>query len=183
MIAKFFAPGGALAKAIPGFQARQPQIEMATAVANAIKQQGQLVVEAGTGTGKTFAYLISALVSGKKTIISTGSKSLQEQLFHRDLPLMTEAIGFTGPVALLKGRANYLCLDRLARQTVESHGVHTNPTQLTQLVKIRSWSSASKTGTWASVTNWLKIALLFRLLLPPMIIVWDESVLIMMTAL
>lgn len=146
MIAKFFAPGGALAKAIPGFQARQPQIEMATAVANAIKQQGQLVVEAGTGTGKTFAYLIPALVSGKKTIISTGSKSLQEQLFHRDLPLMTEAIGFTGPVALLKGRANYLCLDRLARQTVESHGVHTDPTQLTQLVKIRSWSSASKTG-------------------------------------
>ena len=76
MIAKFFASGGALDKAIPGFQARQPQIDMAQAVADAIKSESQLVVEAGTGTGKTFAYLVPALVSGKKTIISTGSKNL-----------------------------------------------------------------------------------------------------------
>lgn len=81
MIAKFFAPGGALAKAIPGFQARQPQIEMATAVANAIKQQGQLVVEAGTGTGKTFAYLISALVSGKKNHYQYGFKKFTGTAF------------------------------------------------------------------------------------------------------
>lgn len=146
MIAKFFADGGALDKAIPGFQARQPQIEMAEAVADAIETQTQLVVEAGTGTGKTFAYLVPALVSGKKTIISTGSKNLQEQLFHRDLPLMTGALGFTGRVALLKGRANYLCLDRLSRQITESHGTHVDPTLLSQLVKVRTWSSATHSG-------------------------------------
>lgn len=146
MIAKFFASGGALDKAIPGFQARQPQIDMAQAVADAIKTESQLVVEAGTGTGKTFAYLVPALVSGKKTIISTGSKNLQEQLFHRDLPLMADALGFTGRVSLLKGRSNYLCLDRLSRQITESHGVHTDPKLLSQLVQVRSWSSSTKSG-------------------------------------
>ncbi|PSV40767.1 ATP-dependent DNA helicase [Photobacterium sp. GB-210] len=146
MITKFFASGGALDKAIPGFQARQPQIDMANAVADAIKSESQLVVEAGTGTGKTFAYVIPALLSGKKTIISTGSKNLQEQLFHRDLPLMADAIGFTGRVALLKGRSNYLCIDRLNRQVIESHDVESDPTLLTQLVKIRQWSSSSKSG-------------------------------------
>ncbi|MGF1690490.1 ATP-dependent DNA helicase [Photobacterium kagoshimensis] len=146
MIEKFFAAGGALDKAIPGFQARQPQIDMAKAVDSAINEQTQLVVEAGTGTGKTFAYVVPALVRGKKTIISTGSKNLQEQLFHRDLPLMADALGFTGRVSLLKGRSNYLCHDRLSRQITESHGQYADPSLLTQLVKIRTWSSATKTG-------------------------------------
>ncbi|UIP27024.1 ATP-dependent DNA helicase [Photobacterium sp. TLY01] len=146
MIAKFFQPGGALEKAIPGFQARQPQIDMAEAVGRAIQHQQQLVVEAGTGTGKTFAYLVPALIKGHKTIISTGSKNLQEQLFYRDLPLMTQALGYTGKVALLKGRSNYLCLDRLSRQITESHGGFVDPGMLSQLVTIRSWSSATKTG-------------------------------------
>ncbi|HCE3246471.1 TPA: ATP-dependent DNA helicase [Vibrio parahaemolyticus] len=146
MIAKTFSSDGALGKAIPGFQARQPQIDMAEAVSSAIKEQSQLVVEAGTGTGKTFAYLVPALLSGKKVIISTGSKSLQEQLYHRDLPLMVNALGFYGQVALLKGRSNYLCLDRLSRQMVESHTNESDPTLLTQLVKVRSWSSETKTG-------------------------------------
>ncbi|HHG3068372.1 TPA: ATP-dependent DNA helicase [Vibrio parahaemolyticus] len=146
MIAKTFSSDGALGKAIPGFQARQPQIDMAEAVSSAIKEQSQLVVEAGTGTGKTFAYLVPALLSGKKVIISTGSKNLQEQLYHRDLPLMVNALGFYGQVALLKGRSNYLCLDRLSRQIVESHTNESDPTLLTQLVKVRSWSSETKTG-------------------------------------
>ncbi|EOG9061983.1 ATP-dependent DNA helicase [Vibrio fluvialis] len=146
MIAKTFSQQGALGKAIPGFQARQSQIDMAEAVANAIKHSSQLVVEAGTGTGKTLAYLVPALLSGKKVIISTGSKNLQEQLFHRDLPLMVGALGFHGNVALLKGRANYLCLDRLSRQMVESHTNEADPTLLTQLVKVRSWASETKTG-------------------------------------
>ncbi|MDE1234050.1 ATP-dependent DNA helicase [Vibrio aestuarianus] len=146
MIAKTFSSQGALGKAIPGFQARQAQIDMAEAVAKAITQQSQLVVEAGTGTGKTFAYLVPALLSGKKIIISTGSKNLQEQLFHRDLPLMVDALGFFGNVALLKGRANYLCLDRLSRQMVESHTNEADPQLLTQLVKVRSWSSETKSG-------------------------------------
>ncbi len=146
MIAKTFSSDGALGKAIPGFQARQPQIDMAEAVSSAIKEQSQLVVEAGTGTGKTFAYLVPALLSGKKVIISTGSKNLQEQLYHRDLPLVVNALGFYGQVALLKGRSNYLCLDRLSRQMVESHTNESDPTLLTQLVKVRSWSSETKTG-------------------------------------
>ncbi|HHX8541370.1 TPA: ATP-dependent DNA helicase [Vibrio diabolicus] len=146
MIAKTFSSDGALGKAIPGFQARQPQIDMAEAVSSAIKDQTQLVVEAGTGTGKTFAYLVPALLSGKKVIISTGSKNLQEQLYHRDLPLMVNALGFYGQVALLKGRSNYLCLDRLSRQMVESHTNESDPPLLTQLVKVRAWSSETKTG-------------------------------------
>ena len=86
---------------------------MADAVAEAIQNSGKLVVEAGTGTGKTFAYLIPALLSGRKTIISTGTKALQDQLYHRDLPIVSKAIGRPVTTALLKGRANYLCLHRL----------------------------------------------------------------------
>lgn len=146
MIEKTFSQQGALGQAIPGFQPRQAQVDMAKAVASAIANQSQLVVEAGTGTGKTFAYLVPALLSGKKVIISTGSKNLQEQLFHRDLPLMVSALGFFGQVALLKGRANYLCLDRLSRQMVESHTPESDPTLLTQLVKVRSWASSTQSG-------------------------------------
>ncbi|MBD0787076.1 ATP-dependent DNA helicase [Vibrio sp. Y2-5] len=147
MIQKTFSQQGALGKAIPGFQPRQAQIDMAQAVAKAIAGESQLVVEAGTGTGKTFAYLVPALLSGKKTIISTGSKNLQEQLFHRDLPLMVDALGFHGNVALLKGRSNYLCLDRLSRQMVESHtNDAADPQLLTQLVKVRAWSSETRSG-------------------------------------
>ena len=86
---------------------------MAEAVAEAIEGSDRLVVEAGTGTGKTFAYLLPALLSGRKTIISTGTKALQDQLFHRDLPLVGKAIGRPVTAALLKGRANYLCVHRL----------------------------------------------------------------------
>ncbi len=146
MIDKTFSVDGALGKAIKGFQPRQAQLDMAHAVEKSIKEQSQLVVEAGTGTGKTFAYLVPALLSGKKTIISTGSKNLQEQLFHRDLPVMVDALGFYGRVALLKGRSNYLCLDRLSRQMVESHSIEANSTLLTQLVKVRRWSSETKSG-------------------------------------
>ncbi|WPC73227.1 ATP-dependent DNA helicase [Vibrio porteresiae] len=146
MIAKTFSQQGALGQAIPGFQPRQAQIDMAQAIEKAIRTDGQVVVEAGTGTGKTFAYLVPALLSGKKIIISTGSKNLQEQLYHRDLPLMVNALGFLGKTALLKGRSNYLCLDRLSRQMIESHTNESDPTLLSQLVKVRSWSSETKTG-------------------------------------
>ena len=146
MISKIFSAEGALGKVIKGFQPRKAQLQMAEAVSTAIQSSEQVVIEAGTGTGKTFAYLIPALQSGKKTIISTGSKNLQEQLFHRDLPLVTDALGFGGRVALLKGRSNYLCLDRLSRQMVESHGEGTDTNLLSQLVKVRSWSSETKSG-------------------------------------
>ena len=86
---------------------------MAEAVAEAIANDDRLVIEAGTGTGKTFAYLLPALLSGRRVIVSTGTKALQDQLFHRDLPLVAKAVGMPAKTALLKGRSNYLCLHRL----------------------------------------------------------------------
>ena len=113
----YFGPDSALQQYLPGFQPRAGQAWMAEAVAETIAGAGRLVVEAGTGTGKTFAYLIPALLSGRKTIISTGTKALQDQLYHRDLPLVGKAVGRPVTTALLKGRANYLCLHRLEQVT------------------------------------------------------------------
>ncbi len=108
-------PDGALARAIPGFRPRDQQQEMAASVADALNACRVLVVEAGTGTGKTFAYLVPALLSGAKIIISTGTKTLQDQLFNRDLPTVRRALGVPVKTALLKGRANYVCHYHLAR--------------------------------------------------------------------
>ena len=113
-----FAADGQLAKAIPGFKPREPQRQMAKAVSEAIEASRPLVVEAGTGTGKTYAYLAPALRAKKKVIISTGSKALQDQLYSRDLPTVAKALKFTGKLALLKGRSNYLCLERLEQQAL-----------------------------------------------------------------
>ena len=143
-ISKAFSPDGALSAHIKGFRPRAEQVDMATAVGNAIEQQGALVVEAGTGTGKTFAYLAPALLAKKKTIISTGSKNLQDQLFNRDLPAIQKALGYSGKIALLKGRANYLCLERL--EQVIAQGVLGDRSVLHDLSKVRKWRNATKTG-------------------------------------
>jgi ATP-dependent DNA helicase DinG len=111
----FFSADGPLARAVPGFSVRPQQLEMARAIAQAMAHQEVLVAEAGTGTGKTFAYLVPALASGGKVIVSTGTKTLQDQLFQRDLPLVREALGMPVTIALLKGRSNYLCLQHLER--------------------------------------------------------------------
>ncbi|MFO1323145.1 MAG: ATP-dependent DNA helicase [Burkholderiales bacterium] len=113
-----FREGGTLSRALPGFRFRPQQLAMAQAIAQAIAARGQLVAEAGTGTGKTFAYLVPALLYGGKVIVSTGTKTLQDQLFERDLPLVRDALAVPATVALLKGRANYVChyhLERAAR--------------------------------------------------------------------
>lgn len=102
-IIQVFSANGALSRHIKGFRPRQEQLEMASAVGNAIKSKSALVVEAGTGTGKTFAYLAPVLLAKKKTIISTGSKNLQDQLFNRDLPAIKTVLGYSGKIALLKG--------------------------------------------------------------------------------
>ncbi len=108
-----FAPQGVLAGQLPGFKPRGAQLEMAVAVAETIRQSGCLVAEAGTGTGKTLAYLVPAVLSGKKTIVSTATKTLQDQLFRKDLPLVRRALKGPFRPVLLKGRGNYLCLYRL----------------------------------------------------------------------
>ncbi len=104
---------GRLTTAIPGFIPREQQIQLAGAIAQAIHEQTALVAEAGTGTGKTFAYLIPCLLSGKKALISTATKTLQDQLFHKDLPMLVRALGLAVRVQNLKGRANYLCRYRV----------------------------------------------------------------------
>ena len=108
-----------MARAVPGFRPRAAQLQMAVAVARTLAERRWLVAEAGTGTGKTFAYLVPALLAGLRVIISTGTRTLQDQLFHRDLPMLAAALGRAATVALLKGRANYLCLDRYQRLPAE----------------------------------------------------------------
>ena len=120
---------------------------MAEAVAEAILNLDKLVVEAGTGTGKTFAYLLPAMLSGRKTIISTGTKALQDQLFHRDLPLIGKAIGQPVKTALLKGRANYLCLHRL--EQLDDVPVALND----DLNEIRAWRHRTDSGDRAELTD------------------------------
>ena len=117
-VAQAFGSGGALAAADPGYTERAVQQQFAQAVAAAIETARRLVAEAGTGVGKTFAYLVPLLLSGKRALVSTATKSLQDQLFLRDLPRLVDALGVPVRVALLKGRSSYLCLHRLqqARQ-------------------------------------------------------------------
>jgi ATP-dependent DNA helicase DinG len=120
---------------------------MAEAVAETIANLDKLVVEAGTGTGKTFAYLLPALESGRKTIISTGTKALQDQLYHRDLPLVGKAIGRPVTTALLKGRANYLCLERL------DHATDVADSLLDDLNNVREWRHRTDSGDRAELTE------------------------------
>ena len=139
-----FAVDGKLSEAIDGFVPRQAQTDMAVAVENTIINKAPLIVEAGTGTGKTFAYLAPALLSERKTIVSTGTKNLQEQLFHRDLPLIKKALGSNSKTALLKGRANYLCLHRLRQHGGNSTLIDRQT--LAELTQVREWASSTKTG-------------------------------------
>ena len=143
-ISNIFSVNGELSQSIKGFRPRTEQIEMAHAVGESIQNKSSLIIEAGTGTGKTFAYLAPALVFGKKTIISTGSKNLQDQLFNRDLPAIKKALNFTGKIELLKGRANYLCLERLDQ--VIAQGVLGDKSVLAELSKVRKWNNSTKTG-------------------------------------
>src|ERR1700752_2060474 len=108
-----FDPEGPLARTLTGYAYRPEQAVMAKAGGAALARLEPLIVEAGTGTGKTFAYLIPALLSGRSVIISTGTRTLQDQLFHRDAPMLARAIGMPVTFAFLKGRSNYLCRHRL----------------------------------------------------------------------
>lgn len=142
-IKEIFSQEGVLSKHIQGYSPRLVQLEMAIAIAKALEQNQVLITEAGTGTGKTYAYLIPSLISGKKVIISTGTKNLQDQLYHRDLPLIRKALGIPIKIAILKGRANYLCLHRLHTymQTdfVSKENLHL-------LYSVKRWAEISNDG-------------------------------------
>ena len=139
-----FGPDGALAQAQPNFRARPQQVELASAIAEAIADNTQLVAEAGTGTGKTFAYLVPALLSGGKVIIATGTKTLQDQLFDRDLPRVRDALKLPIDAALLKGRSNYVCHYHLNRTRLE--GRFTAREHIQHVQRISAFAERSLTG-------------------------------------
>ena len=150
-LASILGPDGALAARLPGFHFRPQQLAMAQAVAQAIAERGLLVAEAGTGTGKTFAYLVPAMRSGGKVIVSTGTKTLQDQLYERDIPLLRDALAVPVTIAVLKGRANYVChhhLERTAREDrLPSREDHRH------LAKIVSFAHASLRGDRAELSD------------------------------
>jgi len=144
-----FAPGGVLSRAAEHFTPRSGQTEMALAVARAIEGAYPLVVEASTGVGKTFSYLVPALLSGERVLLSTATKALQDQLFGRDLPRLVEALGLPVSTALLKGRASYLCLHRMEMARQEAYlpdGV-----SVRALARIEEWSKVTRTGDLAEL--------------------------------
>jgi len=141
---EFFSDTGPLASAIPGYRLRPQQVEMARAVEQAIENRSILIAEAGTGTGKTFAYLVPALARGGKVIISTGTKTLQDQLFSRDIPMVRNALQAPVTVALLKGRANYVCHYHLER--AKNDGRFLDRDDVVYLARIESYARTSKSG-------------------------------------
>jgi len=138
-----FSASGALSHALPGWRARAQQLAMAEAVTEAIQTNSVLLAEAGTGTGKTLAYLMPALLSGGKVVISTGTKALQDQLFHRDLPAARRALKSPVSIALLKGRANYVCHHHLERNLADGRFAHRDDaTWLTQIARFAATTSS-----------------------------------------
>ncbi|WP_020559713.1 ATP-dependent DNA helicase [Thiofilum flexile] len=142
---------GVFAKAITGFQVRPQQKAMALAIQEAIQTTRTAIIEAGTGVGKTFAYLLPALASGQRVIISTGSKTLQDQLYLKDLPLVRKVLNKGLKTALLKGRSNYLCLQRL--ELTEREGLFNDRRSVGHLARVKNWSGISRTGDIAELTT------------------------------
>jgi ATP-dependent DNA helicase DinG len=146
-----FSQSGLLAKILNGYSPRQAQIDMALEVELAIEKKASLIVEAGTGTGKTFAYLIPSLLSEQKVIVSTGTKNLQEQLFHKDIPLIRKAMATNAQIALLKGRANYLCIYRLELYVKERGQL--DAAMLADFVNVRKWANSTTRGDIGELVN------------------------------
>jgi ATP-dependent DNA helicase DinG len=149
VVETLFAADGPLAHALPAFEPRAGQVDMAAAVARAFEEGGVLLAEAGTGTGKTLAYLVPAILSRDRVLISTGTKNLQEQIFFKDIPALREALGVPFTATYMKGRANYLCLHKLDRLNdglePASHDVF--------LPIIRDWAGRTETGDRAELSE------------------------------
>ena len=148
LVQEAFAPLGVLARATDHFNPRQGQTDMALAVADVVAHGGSLVVEAGTGVGKTYAYLVPVLLSGQRALISTATKALQDQLFSRDIPRLVDVLGLPIRVALLKGRSNYLCLHRMEQARHSPESAQSGAQRA--LAKIETWAQSTRTGTWPS---------------------------------
>ncbi|MDR0310731.1 MAG: ATP-dependent DNA helicase [Acidobacteriota bacterium] len=150
-IEQILSPGGAIAESHPFYEHRPGQVQMALAVAGAIKTGRHLCVEAGTGTGKTLAYLLPAIFSGKRVVISTATKNLQEQLFQKDIPFLEKALKRNFSVCYMKGRGNYLCLNRL--ETIQNAAYLFSPHDPAYLKKIKSWARQTETGDRAELAT------------------------------
>jgi ATP-dependent DNA helicase DinG len=150
-LARHFAAGGTFEGALEGWRVRPQQLEFAQAVLEAIETAGVLIAEAGTGTGKTFAYLAPALIAGGRVIVSTGTKTLQDQLFHRDLPLVRDTLGVPAKLALLKGRANYVCLHHLEEAAGE--GTFASREEAKHIHAIRRFAGRTDSGDKAECTE------------------------------
>ncbi len=144
-----FAADGLLARTVQEFTSRRGQSDMAQAIARTVEDGGVLVVEAGTGIGKTFAYLVPALLSGTRVLLSTATKTLQDQLFGRDLPGLIKTLGLPVRSALLKGRASYLCLHRLGEARHDSNGA--DRTLVRTLARIEEWAQVTRSGDLAEL--------------------------------
>ena len=151
----FFAPGGVLAKTHPAYEFRRGQLQMAQAVEEALEERRHLIVEAGTGTGKTLAYLLPVIRSGKRVIISTGTKNLQEQLFHKDVPFLEQALYPNGEgklnVCYMKGRNNYLCKKKLYDLTDQP--VLSGLEEIEHYRAIAAWEKTTQTGDRAELAE------------------------------
>ena len=150
-VAAVFAPDGALARAMPDFEARAGQAEMAAAVAEVFESGGVLLAEAGTGTGKTLAYLVPAILSRERVLISTGTKNLQEQIFFKDIPALREALGIPFSATYMKGRANYLCLHKLEKLSDGAGGMPVAHDVFLPIV--REWAARTTTGDRAELQD------------------------------
>lgn len=160
-IERLFGPGGPLGEAVAGFRPRQSQTEMAKAIADSVTRQKTLIAEAGTGTGKTFAYLVPALLWGGKVIVSTGTKNLQDQLYLRDIPTVRKALNAPVSVALLKGRSNYVCHFHLERTL--QNGRLTAREDVGYLREISRFVKTTSTGDKAELSKVPETALVWNL--------------------
>ena len=150
-IERILSPGGAIAENHPFYEHRSGQVQMALAVADAMESGRHLCVEAGTGTGKTLAYLLPAIFSGKRVVISTATKNLQEQLFQKDIPFIEKALKRHFSVCYMKGRSNYLCLNRL--EAIQNAAYLFSPHDPEYLKKIKSWARQTETGDRAELAT------------------------------
>jgi ATP-dependent DNA helicase DinG len=150
-VARAFEPGGPIARALPGFEARPGQLEMAAAVADVVADGGVLLAEAGTGTGKTLAYLVPAILSRQRVLVSTGTKNLQEQIYFKDLPVLRDTLGIPFRATYMKGRGNYLCLHRFDAFR-DSAAIRTRE-EAAHLRIIEAWRRETETGDRAEIED------------------------------
>ena len=162
-VAEALADGGALARAMPAFEPRPGQRRMAAATARVLDTGGVLLAEAGTGTGKTLAYLVPAILSGQRVLVSTGTKNLQDQIFYKDLPDLRAALGVDFRATYMKGRGNYLCLHRFETACAEAAGSLLPLAERSVIHQLAEWAGRTETGDRAEIVD-----------LPDNLTVWND---------